>query len=200
MGEDGPAKWRIEITDDIINMGLDNLTKVASCRRRIFSPEEDRMLAELVTTRACTNWHQVAQLIPGHTPRQCRDRWLNYLSPTNSFAPWTPEEDQLVIDKVNQFGTHWTTIAKYIPGRSDNCIKNRWYSVIRSMCRTDNTGKFYIKPARRRQTKSKPKDPEPAPAPAKPANVDLEKERIDWDFGSTVDDSFLESELLVDWS
>jgi hypothetical protein len=69
--------------------------------------------------------------MPGRSARQCRDRWTNYLAPTLSLDPWTPEEDALIIRKVAECGTKWAAIAKEIPRRSDNAIKNRWYTVLK---------------------------------------------------------------------
>ncbi|OHT05508.1 hypothetical protein TRFO_26784 [Tritrichomonas foetus] len=138
------SSWTINL-DGGSEIAGDHLNKVCACRRRVFTTEEDKFLAELVSSQKCTNWHEVAQKLPGRTARQCRDRWTNYLSPSNSFAPWTKEEDLLVIEKVNEFGTRWSVIAKYIEGRSDNTIKNRWYSGLKKSCYVDSQGKYVMK-------------------------------------------------------
>lgn len=138
--------WNIDFDENVTPMPREHINKVLGCRRRVFSTEEDELLAELVTSKVCSNWFEVAQRLPGRTARQCRDRWSNYLCPTNSFAPWTPEEDQLIVDKVNEIGTKWSTIAKYINGRSDNHIKNRWYSGLKALCSTRQDGKYFINP------------------------------------------------------
>lgn len=152
------STWEIELPPNIENLGLEHLNKVCSCRRRVFTTDEDKYLAKLVTSKECTNWFEVAQKIPGRSPRQCRDRWTNYLCPTNSFEPWTPEEDQKVIDHVNELGTRWSLISKLVPGRSDNCIKNRWYSGLKSQCAIDQQGKYYLR------SSIKPSSIEPKPS------------------------------------
>ncbi|KAH0793086.1 Myb-like DNA-binding domain containing protein [Histomonas meleagridis] len=76
-------------------------------------------------------WLAVALQIPGRTARQCRDRWTNYLSPQNKNAPWTVEEDNLLAQKYLELGSQWTIIAKYFDGRSENNVKNRWYTHIK---------------------------------------------------------------------
>ena len=100
-------------------------------RRRLFGPEDDRMLEDIITKHDFNGWKNVAKLMPGFTPKQLRDRWHNYINPKNQFGPWTPEEDSIVVQKVSEFGTKWSLISSLLKGRSDNCVKNRWNSYLK---------------------------------------------------------------------
>ena len=100
--------------------------------RKLFSAEEDALLSRIMFEQPFTTWIAVAAQIPGRSARQCRDRWANYLSPENKNGPWTQEEDRLLTDKFREFGPQWTTIAKFFDGRSENNVKNRWYTHLRN--------------------------------------------------------------------
>jgi hypothetical protein len=52
------------------------------------------------------------------TGKQCRERYKNHLSPKIKKGDWTPEEDKIIMEMKKKLGNHWTTIAKFLPGRS----------------------------------------------------------------------------------
>jgi hypothetical protein len=99
--------------------------------RHPFTPEEDACLIRTVESRRFPGWPSIATQLPGRTPRQCRERWSNYLSPAIWSGPWTDREDQLLIAGINRLGRAWSTLAASFGGRSENDIKNRWYSHLR---------------------------------------------------------------------
>lgn len=76
------------------------------------------------------SWVNVAKLLPGRNSMQCRDRYINYLSKEITKEPWTPQEDKIILEKYKQFGKRWVEIAKHLPGRSGNNVKNRWYKYL----------------------------------------------------------------------
>ena len=75
-----------------------------------------------------TTWIAVAEQIPGRSARQCRDRWANYLSPNNKNGPWSQAEDEILAAKQREYGSQWSLICKFFNGRSENNVKNRWYT------------------------------------------------------------------------
>lgn len=88
---------------------------------------EDRILSELVSVfgNKKVDWQAIGRSM-GRTPRQCRDRYKNYLSCELERRGWTREEDELLRERVGEMGCHWARMTDYFPGRSDVSLKNRW--------------------------------------------------------------------------
>lgn len=77
-----------------------------------------------------TKWGEIARSVPGRVGKQCRERYLNHLSPSVEAAnsPWSSDEDQLIKTKRSE-NISWPQIAKLMPGRSENSVKNRFHSL-----------------------------------------------------------------------
>jgi hypothetical protein len=99
-----------------------------SVRRRPFEIQEDALIMRMMLGGGGHSWDSIARRLAGRTPRQCRERWTKYLSPSVRLDPWTEAEDRLLLEKVNEVRFAWSAIASAFNGRSDNDIKNRWYS------------------------------------------------------------------------
>ena len=102
-----------------------------SLRKSKFTPEEDKLLTHLVSLYGSTDWNFISSKMISRNPRQCRERWNNYLNPCLTAEPWTIEEDRLLVAKYREFGSHWSKIAKFFVRRSDNAVRNRWQLLLR---------------------------------------------------------------------
>ncbi|PIN19531.1 Transcription factor, Myb superfamily [Handroanthus impetiginosus] len=92
-----------------------------------WSPAEDLRLISFIQQHGHSNWRalpkQAGLLRCG---KSCRLRWINYLRPDVKRGNFTPEEEQTIINLHNTIGNKWSKIASYLPGRTDNEIKNVW--------------------------------------------------------------------------
>ncbi|KAG2454847.1 hypothetical protein HYH02_000679 [Chlamydomonas schloesseri] len=78
------------------------------------------------------NWVEVAKSVPTRSGKQCREKWRNDLRPDISKDPWSSREEYIVCRVHCQVGNQWADIARFLPGRAENSIKNHYNATLRS--------------------------------------------------------------------
>lgn len=92
-----------------------------------WSEEEDQTIIACLSA-GMTLWSDVAKKAEGRTGKQCRERFTNNLDPTINKGAWTETEDAVLELAHGHWGNGWSKVARALPGRSVNMVKNRWHS------------------------------------------------------------------------
>ena len=96
-----------------------------------WSPQEDNLLIDWVKKNGPKKWTLCSRIIPGRNGKQCREHWNNSLDPNLKKGKWSIEEDYLIYYFYSKYDGSWKKIAPLFEGRTENAIKNRFFSQLR---------------------------------------------------------------------
>ncbi len=127
------------IDNKYLSISSDKINKIQALqlKKGIWSLEEDKKLYEWVKLNGPNNWKNCVKFV-GRISKQCRERWYNVLDPNIRKGNWSKCEDKLLFDLYEKYGTKWSKISKFFKGRTENSLKNRFYSTLRKYSNVKN--------------------------------------------------------------
>ncbi|KAL6233251.1 hypothetical protein BDW75DRAFT_242217 [Aspergillus navahoensis] len=115
-------------------------TAGAKVKKGPWTEAEDARLRKAIE-RHGTKWAVVASVVGTRLPDQCSKRWSQAINPDIDHSPWTPQEDELLVQYVKKHGHYWQQIVSlYFPGRTSLAAKNRFHILQRRLKSEGVTG------------------------------------------------------------
>jgi Myb-like DNA-binding domain len=99
-------------------------------KERVWLVREKDLLRKLVeqSKNTAPPWDKIAAHFFDRSPVDCLTMWqsLSISSVIKGKGSWTPEEDQVLVDKKRLYGRKWTLIAAHLPGRLGKQCRERY--------------------------------------------------------------------------
>eukprot|EP00742_Colponemidia_sp_Colp-10_P008866 GILJ01009629.1.p1 GENE.GILJ01009629.1~~GILJ01009629.1.p1 ORF type:complete len:614 (+),score=66.01 GILJ01009629.1:33-1844(+) len=113
--------------------------------KNAWTSDKDLLLKHSVEMHAHQGWSAVSSEFnkaclnqdithKDRTGKQCRERWENYLKPGLRKGDYTEPEFVIImlLQEVENLRNKWAQLKNYLPGRSDNSIKNQANSKLKN--------------------------------------------------------------------
>jgi len=110
-----------------------------STKKDCWTKELDNHLRTLITFHGTHNWSLIAANLNSAFPflsksaQDCYERWSDVLESSDPKKPWKEEEELKMLIVHQKHQNKWSNMAQELPGRSNNSIKNRFYSIFRKV-------------------------------------------------------------------
>ncbi|XWS77297.1 hypothetical protein CRYUN_Cryun01aG0249100 [Craigia yunnanensis] len=171
--------------------------EISQKRKGPWKAEEDEVLINHVKKYGPRDWSSIrSKGLLKRTGKSCRLRWVNKLRPNlKNGCKFTAEEERVVIELQAQFGNKWAKIATYLPGRTDNDVKNFWSSRQKRLARIlQNSGR----PSHSKLLKIKDEVPGFHGVPALEApKFSSSMEEVSYSKGQSCSSSYLENSQTI---
>lgn len=100
--------------------------------------KEDKLLQSLVDS-INPNWKNINNIFKSKgifkTEQQIESRWISFLDTSLRKKKWSIEQNVKLFKLHLKIGNKWKVISEYFPGKSDNAVKNQFFSLIRKSLR-----------------------------------------------------------------
>ena len=115
------------------------INQISIMRQKWTSEQDELLIQSLKGSKTPYQWGQIADKLKSFgitkTAKQIRSRWFNNLSPELDKRKWTYDESIRLLEVYQTIGPQWRKIAVEFKGKTDNSIKNHFFSLIRKTLR-----------------------------------------------------------------
>ncbi|GFS98337.1 myb-related protein A [Nephila pilipes] len=101
--------------------------------KKYWTPKEDARLMEVVEMHRIGNfipWNKVSSYMEGRERHQIINRYERTINKEIKRTPWTKGEDAMLLACVSKFGSQWSKMKQFFPGRNTYTLRERYVNIL----------------------------------------------------------------------